>query len=144
MEQVIAMVSTLSERVEALLREMGDLPIFQDCGPLGVNTVGRGGDTPLIVAIIRGDLQGMQDLLDAGADPSAVGEDDFTPLHWGAKAGPVFVRALLAKGAMCLTRNVFGELPSDIARQSEQLEMKALLECLIDTEPPSERRVKGF
>lgn len=121
------MADQLPPRVAALLEEMSSLPTFYGCGPLGVSTAGPSGDTPLIIALVRGDLQATEDLLAAGADPSAVGEDDFTPLHWAAKNGPAFVRALLARGAVCRVRNLFGELPEDIARRSGDPELVALL-----------------
>ncbi len=73
-------------RVAAMLEEMADLPGFYDRGPLAVNTAGFGGDTPLIVALIRSDLQAALDLLAAGADPSAVGEDDFSAPTLGRDA----------------------------------------------------------
>ncbi len=114
-------------RVAAMLEEMADLPGFYDRGPLAVNTAGFGGDTPLIVALIRSDLQAALDLLAAGADPSAVGEDDFSALHWAATRGPEFVRPLLAGGAVSTGRNLFGETPQDIARRSGDPALVALL-----------------
>lgn len=131
------MADSSHERVAALLEEMASLPTFYECGSLDVNTAGGCGDTPLIVAIIRGDLQATMDLLDAGANPSAVGEDNFTPLHWAAKRGPAFVRVLLDRGAVCRVRNLFGELPADIARRSADPELVALLGNSPDAEPLS-------
>ena len=116
-------------RVAALLAAMetAHLPCFVDCGPLGVNTCRPDNDTPLIVVLIREDLQSTLDLLAAGADPNAVGEDGFTPLHWAARAGPAFVRPLLDHGAVQVRERLFGETPSDIARRLGDPELIALL-----------------
>jgi len=114
-------------RVAALLDEMSSLVEFYERTPLTVSTIGSNGDTPLIVALIREDLQSTLDLLEAGADPNAIGEDDFSALHWAAKAGPEFVRPLLARGAIPRGRNMFGETPQDIAHRSENPDLIALL-----------------
>src|SRR5215207_2082484 len=92
-------------RVETLLKELSEEWEFDGRGPVGVNTAGSTGDTPLIISLIRGDLQATLDLLEAGADPNAVGEDDFTALHWAALRGREFVRPLLASAAVSSRRN---------------------------------------
>ena len=115
-------------RLAALLEEMSSLGQFYDRTPLAVNTVGSNGDTPLIVALIREDLQSTLDLPEAGADPNAVGEDDFSALHWAAKAGPEFVQPLLARGAIPRGKNIFGDTPQNIARKSGNPKLIALFD----------------
>jgi len=90
---------------------------------LGIaKTIGALGYTPLLVAVVRGQLELALYLLDHGADPN-IGAAGFTPLHWAASkwesftANPVYgfddpmagipdrqaklrvVKALLAHGA---------------------------------------------
>jgi ankyrin repeat protein len=115
-------------RVEAFLEELEEEWQFDGRDPVGVNTVGSDGDTPLIISLIRDDLQATIDLLEAGADPNAIGEDDFSALHWAAQRGPHFVRALLARGAASGGKNSFGETPQEIARRSGSQELIALFD----------------
>jgi len=113
-------------RIAELLEEMQDLFQFENCVPLHVNSKGSNDDTPLIVALIRADLQSVEDLLEAGADPNAIGEDDFSALHWAAKRGADYVRVLLAHGAVPRGRNMFGETPQEIGRESNDPALMAL------------------
>ena len=67
--------------------EIRSLFQFQDCTSIEVHTRGSTGDTPLKVAVVRGDLALVRDLLAAGADPNVQGEDDYTPLHHAVTSG---------------------------------------------------------
>lgn len=113
-------------RLNALFKEMRTLGQFLDCEHLDEHTKGSNGDTPLIVALIRRDRTAMTDLLSAGADPNAIGEDDESALHWAARAGADFVRALLAHGAVAEGTNIDGRTAIDIARRRNDEEMLSL------------------
>ena len=64
----------------------------------GVNVVGKEGDTPLLVAVIRNDAAMVEALLHAGAHPN--GAPDTAPLHEAMKAeNLVTARMLLKAGA---------------------------------------------
>jgi ankyrin repeat protein len=114
-------------RVKTLLEELAEEWYFDGSGPVGVNTASLTGDTPLIISVIRGDLPATLDLLAAGADPNAIGEDDFTPLHWGVARGAAFVSALLEHGAIPRGKNMFGETPQEAAHRAGDPEVVALL-----------------
>ena len=113
-------------RIAELLEEMQELFQFENCVPLQINSKGSNDDTPLIVAVIRADLQSVADLLEAGADPNAIGEDDFSALHWAAKREEDYVRVLLGHGAVPRGRNMFGQTPQEIARASNEPALMAL------------------
>lgn len=73
---------------------------FSDCESVGINTRGWTGDSPLKIAVVRGDVQIVAALLNAGADPNIIGEDGATPIHHAASHGHCeIIRLLLAHGA---------------------------------------------
>jgi ankyrin repeat protein len=81
-----------------------------------VDSVGHDGDSPLHVLAWRNDLEGVQLLIDAGANVNATGEMDETPLHIAVTQENVpMVRALLAAGARDDARCEFGDTPRERA-----------------------------
>ncbi|KAK0418778.1 hypothetical protein QR680_013769 [Steinernema hermaphroditum] len=61
----------------------------------------RNGFTALHIAVFKDDLEAINALLDAGADPNEVGRNVLPPLHLAAMGGYADVaRALIAKGAI--------------------------------------------
>jgi ankyrin repeat protein len=93
-----------------------DLPAFCGIDLTDVNQVGLFGERPLDVAAVRGDLEEIYALLDAGADIDAQGEHGYTALHEATAQGHSdAVRILLQFGARTDIRNEFGDTLLDIA-----------------------------
>ncbi|UTA52869.1 ankyrin repeat domain-containing protein [Lysobacter soli] len=74
------------------------------------------GDTPLHVLIWRRNSGGARALIEAGADPNAIGDMGETPLHVAVRVGlPDVVEALLVAGAGTDVRSEFDVTPRDMA-----------------------------
>jgi ankyrin repeat/SOCS box protein 16 len=66
--------------------------------------------------VVRQNAQLVKDLLDAGADPNATGEDEQTPLHHAAgRASREIVQLLLQHGASLTPVDIYGATPVDYA-----------------------------
>jgi len=77
---------------------------------------GYDGDTPLHVLIGRKNTGGAKALIEAGADPNAIGDMGETPLHVAVeRALPTVVEALLIAGADADIRSEFGKTPREMA-----------------------------
>lgn len=73
---------------------------FEDTPEIGPHTRSRVGDTPLHIAAVRGEVQTVGWLLEAGADINTGGEIGYTALHYAVEHGhPEVVRLLLQRGA---------------------------------------------
>jgi uncharacterized protein len=83
-----------------------------------LDSVGYDGDSPLHVLVWRNDLEGVQVLIEAGANINATGEMDETPLHIAVTQQNVsMARALLEAGARDDVRCEFGDTPRERALQ---------------------------
>lgn len=81
-------------------------------GVFNVNLADSFGDTLLCTAAMRGSLEIVQFLLDAGADVNLKDSHDGTPLHHASGRGHVsVVRLLLEKGALVDTFDQYGDTP---------------------------------
>ncbi|HST78306.1 MAG TPA: ankyrin repeat domain-containing protein [Verrucomicrobiae bacterium] len=106
-----------------------DLPAFCDVDLTDVNQVGLFGERPLDIAAVRGSIEELTALLDAGAEVNAPGECGNTPLHEAVSQGHFAVAKLLLKfGATTEMRNQFGQTPLDIARMHNRGDLAALLD----------------
>ena len=66
---------------------------------------------------MRGSLDELSVLLEAGANINQSGEDGYTPLHWAALLGHLeVVKYLTATGASRFLRNDDGETPLEVAQ----------------------------
>ena len=114
--------------LEHYLFELTDLLYFVGLGPITPHTRGLFGNTALHVAAVRGELDALGWLLDAGVDIHANGEEGYTALHEAVGHGHhEAVRFLLARGASPHRTNDDGESPLDIAQLSGDEATAALL-----------------
>jgi uncharacterized protein len=115
--------------VEVLRRYKDEaLPAFAEIPLDDVNQIGNFGERPLNVASVRGRLEEVTALVEAGADVNARGELGNTALHEAVGQGNVeVVKFLIERGASPTVSNNFGETPLDTARLQGRPEILALL-----------------
>jgi ankyrin repeat protein len=119
----------LRERLRMLIADIAELPDWFGTPPTDIHSRNALGDTPLHVAAVRGDVQGIADLISAGADLNVKGEHGFTPLHEAvSQRHHEVVRLLLAAGATRTEPNDWGQAPADTARLQNDDIMLALLQ----------------
>ncbi len=102
--------------LETLLKSIGELPAFEAVKPLTVTSRNSLKETPLHVAAIWGDVEGIRLLVAAGADINAIGEFGHTPLQEAVGQLKIeAVKALLELGADPSIKNDMGETAEEIA-----------------------------
>lgn len=113
--------------LDGFLKSLWHIPGYQDVS-VGVETRSMAGETPLHYAVKYGNCAAVGLLLEADADPNAVGEDGYTPLHWAATKGDrKVVELLLAYGASTRERTLTGYTAEEIARLREHPEIAEIL-----------------
>ncbi|XP_051937618.1 BRCA1-associated RING domain protein 1 isoform X2 [Hippocampus zosterae] len=87
------------------------------------------GETPLHLAAIKGDVEGVKGLLDQGADPNLKDNAGWTPLHEACNLGHLVVaEALLSRGALLNTPGYENDSPlHDAVRNGHLAVVKLLL-----------------
>jgi hypothetical protein len=99
-------------------------------------TLSRGGETPLMRASARGDVEVARVLLDAGADVNAQRADGFTPLILAVFFGhETVVRLLVERGADASARTSLGTTAARWAASRGFNEMAALLQSVEASRP---------
>jgi len=74
------------------------------------------GDTPLHVLVWRSDIEGISQLIAAGADVNAIGDMGETPLHIAVSVECIeIIKLLLGADANCNIRSEFGKTPHEQA-----------------------------
>jgi len=134
----------MSQALRDLLRSLSDVlfPSAPDT-PVQINSVGYDGDTPLHVVTWRNDLEAVQLLLAAGADPNGKGEMDETPLHIAVHHGnEAMVRAMLRFGARADIRCELGDTAAERASQRGG-EIAALIASVTPPNTSFERTREG-
>lgn len=87
-----------------------------------------GGQTPLILACMQGNLMIVNLLLDAGADANRALLDGSAPLHFAAQSGNKFIgQALIKSKAQVDAQNSSGESPLIIASKEGNNEFVSVL-----------------
>ena len=83
-----------------------------------INSVGTGGDTPLHVLAWKKDKDGIETLINAGADVNAIGELDETPLHIAITNKKIkIIELLLSAGADVNIKCEIGDTPLERAKK---------------------------
>lgn len=106
--------------VDDVLQSTSDVLFPTESGERRVSLASRSseGDSPLHVLAWRSDVEGVELLIEAGADPNAVGDMDETPLHAAIHCRCVPVAAaLLRAGARADIRSEFGVTPLELATE---------------------------
>src|SRR5690348_10863450 len=107
--------------------EEEQLPNFVGMRLTDANQIGLFGDRPLHVACVRGNMDEVESLIDAGADINARGELGNTPLHEAVHQNNIeVVELLLQRGASRAIQNDWGKTPLDTAKSQERNEIVSL------------------
>jgi uncharacterized protein len=113
---------------DVLRRYMHELPEFAGVDLVDVNQRGNFGNPPLKAAAVRGSLEELVALLDAGADVDARGEHGYTPLHHAVSQGHLeAVKLLLERGASRTALTDDGWTLTELADDGNREEIAALL-----------------
>lgn len=104
--------------LEEILASTSDVLFPADMGEkvVSISSTDCDGDTPLHVIVWRNDAYAVNVLLEAGADPNAIGDMGETPLHVAVnKESFAIAEALLQAGAKANIRSEFNETAQEIA-----------------------------
>jgi ankyrin repeat protein len=118
------------DKLREVLDSIGNAADFFGIELKDVNQRGVYGNTPLKIATVRGDIDAVRVLLEAGAEVDAVVEEGCTVL-WYASAfnHPEIVRVLLDYGASLDTRNTLvDQTPLETAQRQGLTEVMKVLE----------------
>lgn len=116
------------------LRSLWHIQGFED-GMITVDSRDVGGNTPLHIALYQEDEIAARNLIEAGADVNAVGEDGITPLHIAASKGYTELAfTLLENGADPSAMDCFGSTPKDKAVLHGHVALTSLLKNLAEGE----------
>jgi uncharacterized protein len=106
-----------------------ELPAFCEILLEEVNQAGNFGERPLGVACVRGKMEEIEALVDAGAHVNASGELGNTPLHEAVgQANVEAINFLLDHGASPHVKNQLGETPVDWAKLANRTDIVKLLQ----------------
>ena len=89
-----------------------------------VNVRDEDGCTPLLWAVLSGDLSSVEMFIANGAEVNSRNNDGETPLHWAATTGNLpIAKLLISKGADVNARDEFGITPlrSSLLNEDQQM-----------------------
>ena len=115
--------------LQEFLNQLARAPEWSGVGTITPVTRATTGDTPLHAAIWNNAFDAARDLIEAGADVNAVGEDGYTPLHAAISQGHIaLARRLTDRGASWDAVNAFACSVREAARRSDDAAVRALYE----------------
>lgn len=98
-----------------------------------VDATDHEGNTPLILAVIAGSVKNVRDLTDKGARIDHFNNLDRSALMWAAALGRrEIAQILMRKGAELHLKNNAGETAYDIAKQSDNHSLAAVLKAGVE------------
>ena len=104
-----------------------------------LNATDEAGETALIHAAERGDVEVIAALLQAGADATVRDRNGVTLLMWAVRFGDVeLVRGLLDRGADVSLSDVLGNTAAVISYEKDQRDIQALLQRAAKSRPTRE------
>lgn len=105
---------------------MDILRLLLDVGEFDIKMRGENGLTALSWMALRGSVEGMQMLLDRGADVNALCNEDRTPLSWaaGKGQGQFILKSLLDAGVEMNLKDHQGRAPLSWAAINGGVEAK--------------------
>lgn len=113
--------------VKMFLAKLADTPSFLGM-VVGINSVGHFGEHPLDAAVINGDLELVQALLECGAEINALAEDGYTALHEAVEQGHIHVAEfLICSGADPYATNINGDTPLELASPEEKVRLERII-----------------
>ena len=106
----------LKKKFEVVKNKYKDHPEFIGIDISNPNQRGAVDDTLLHLVSRKGDIEGIEILIDYGAQVNIIGDLGNTPLHQAAMMGQInSVRALLKRGANPNIKNEFGQTAKEVA-----------------------------
>jgi len=98
-----------------------------------IDAADHDGNTPLILAVIAGSVKNVRDLTDKGAKLDHFNNLDRSALMWAAALGRrEIAQILMRKGADLHLKNSAGQTAYDLARQSENHSLAAVLKAGVE------------
>lgn len=121
---------TMTQMSEILVK-YANHPDFIGINLAEPNQRGAVDDAPLHIAVRRGTLDDISELLEVGANINLPGDMGNTPLHYAAMAGRnEVISFLLTRGANPKLENEFSETPLKVAQQGGKKDVVHLLKNL--------------
>lgn len=118
----------MNDAIKSIVEKYQDIPDFHGINISSIDTKNAHNDQLLHVASVNNDKESVEELLKAGADINAKGENGFTPLHYAVEQGNYnIVNLLIYFGANKSVKNEFNETALDLAVNLDESEIEKFL-----------------
>ncbi len=118
----------MQKKISDVLAQYSQHPDFIGVDLVDVNQQGAVDDAPLHIAVRKGSVEDVLDLLNLGAKINMLGDLGNTPLHYAALVGrPEMAQLLVLKGANPAMLNEFNETPLLVAQQGGKTDVVSIL-----------------